>query len=51
MGTMHNYTEEILKIPEATPHGCKQLVTDIGKMIQCVNKPACKIDLMSNILK
>jgi len=29
MGTMHNYTEEILKIPEATPHGCKQLVTDI----------------------
>ncbi|XP_005105726.1 conserved oligomeric Golgi complex subunit 7 [Aplysia californica] len=29
MGTMHTYTEEILKIPYATPHGCKQLITDI----------------------
>jgi hypothetical protein len=29
MGTMHTYTEEILKIPHASPHGCKQLITDI----------------------
>ncbi|KAH9519601.1 Golgi transport complex subunit 7 [Bulinus truncatus] len=29
MGTMHTYSEEILKIPHLTPHGCKQLVTDI----------------------
>ncbi|CAL1543486.1 unnamed protein product [Lymnaea stagnalis] len=29
MGTMHTYTEEILKIPQVTPHGCKQLITDI----------------------
>ncbi|CAG5116805.1 unnamed protein product, partial [Candidula unifasciata] len=29
MGTMHTYTEEILKIPSLTPHGCKQLITDI----------------------
>ncbi|XP_059142129.1 conserved oligomeric Golgi complex subunit 7-like [Physella acuta] len=29
MGTMHTYTEEILKIPQLTAHGCKQLVTDI----------------------
>lgn len=31
MGTMHTYTEEILKIPQLTAHGCKQLVTDIGQ--------------------
>ncbi|XP_013073398.2 conserved oligomeric Golgi complex subunit 7-like isoform X1 [Biomphalaria glabrata] len=29
MGTMHTYAEEILKIPQLTPHGCKQLITDI----------------------
>ncbi|KAH9519599.1 Golgi transport complex subunit 7 [Bulinus truncatus] len=29
MGTMHTYSEEILKIPHLTRHGCKQLVTDI----------------------
>lgn len=29
MGTMHTYCEEILRIPKLSPHGCKQLVTDI----------------------
>ena len=31
MGTMHTYCEEILKIPKLSPHGCKQLIIDIGK--------------------
>lgn len=30
-GTMFLYCEEILKIPELSPHGTKQLVTDLGK--------------------
>ncbi|KAL8588662.1 hypothetical protein ACOMHN_001979 [Nucella lapillus] len=28
-GTMHVFGEEILKIPDLTPHGTKQLITDI----------------------
>ena len=30
-GTMHVLSEEVLHIHELTPHGAKQLVTDIGK--------------------
>jgi hypothetical protein len=31
-GTMHVYSEEILKIHDLTPHAIKQLVTDIGEV-------------------
>ncbi len=31
-GTMHMFTEEVLKIHELTAHATKQLVTDIGKL-------------------
>lgn len=30
-GTMHVFTEEVLKIHELTPHATKQLITDIGQ--------------------
>ena len=29
---MHVFGEEILKIPELTPHGTKQLITDSGEL-------------------
>ena len=31
-GIMHVLCEEVLRIHELTPHGTKQLVTDIGKL-------------------
>jgi len=30
---MHVFGEEILKIPELTPHGTKQLITDSGELL------------------
>lgn len=30
---MHVFGEEILKIPELTPHGTKQLITDTGESL------------------
>ena len=30
---MHVLCEEVLRIHELTPHGTKQLVTDIGKIL------------------
>ena len=32
-GTMHVFGEEMLKIPELTPHGTKQLITDVGESL------------------
>ena len=31
-GTMHTYSEAILRIQELTPHAARQLATDIGKI-------------------
>ena len=36
-GTMHVFGEEMLKIPELTPHGAKQLITDIGEWLELFN--------------
>ena len=30
-GTMHTYSEQILKIHELSPHATRQLITDIGR--------------------
>ena len=37
-GTMYVLCEEVLRIHELTPHGTKQLVTDIGKWCSNVLK-------------
>ena len=36
-GTMHVFGEEMLKIPELTPHGAKQLITDMGEWLELFN--------------
>ena len=33
-GAMHVLCEEVLRIQELTPHGAKQLVTDIGNVVR-----------------
>uniref|UniRef100_A0A0B7AI87 Conserved oligomeric Golgi complex subunit 7 n=1 Tax=Arion vulgaris TaxID=1028688 RepID=A0A0B7AI87_9EUPU len=50
MGTMHTYTEEILKIVQLTPHGCKQLITDIDYLCNVLEDLGLKAsDTMTHI--
>lgn len=48
-GTMFLYCEEILKIPELSPHGTKQLVTDLDYLCNVLDDLGLSADQMGDL--